>query len=111
MYQFSMIIGQDNANHFDKWVNYEHLEKLIRFVVIPRTGVERDETINWYLKPPHIYISGEKPLLNISSSEIRNSIKDALHRQTRFPGCTDVLDTAVIKYIIENGLYRRACNK
>lgn len=27
-YDFSWIIGLDNANTFDKWVNYEHLENL-----------------------------------------------------------------------------------
>jgi nicotinate-nucleotide adenylyltransferase len=100
-YDFSFIIGMDNANNFDKWVNYEHLEKLIRFVVVPRTGVERDETVNWYLKPPHIYISGEKPLLNISSSEIRDIIKN-----TKFPGSINVLDPSVIEYITEHGLYK-----
>ena len=100
-FDFSFIIGMDNANTFHKWVNYEHLERLIRFVIVPRTGVERDESINWYLNPPHIYISGEKPLLNILSSEIREMIKSK-----NWQAVEQVLDPAVIEYIIENGLYK-----
>ena len=33
-YQFAMIIGLDNANTFDKWVNYKELERLARFIVV-----------------------------------------------------------------------------
>ena len=99
-FDFSFIIGMDNANTFDQWVNYEHLERLIRFVIVPRTGVERDESINWYLNPPHIYISGEKPLLDISSSEIRDMVT-----AKNWQAVEQVLDPAVIEYIIKNGLY------
>jgi nicotinate-nucleotide adenylyltransferase len=41
-YNFSMAIGMDNANTFDSWVNYKDLEKMIRFIVIPREGVKID---------------------------------------------------------------------
>ncbi len=37
-HNFSMIIGMDNANTFHRWVNYVDLEKLVRFVVVPRSG-------------------------------------------------------------------------
>ena len=55
-YQFTMIIGLDNANTFDKWVNYEELEKLAQFVVVPRKGVERNLDVDWYLQKPHIFL-------------------------------------------------------
>lgn len=29
-YDFSLVIGMDNANTFDKWYNYKELERLIR---------------------------------------------------------------------------------
>ena len=38
-YSFSFIIGQDNANDFHTWINFENLQRLIPFVVVPRPGV------------------------------------------------------------------------
>ncbi|TRZ79942.1 hypothetical protein D4R86_05145 [bacterium] len=71
-YDFSLIIGQDNANTFNKWVNYEDLEKMIRFVVVPRQGEVRDIESDWYLKAPHIYLCGETNIPETSSTEIRH---------------------------------------
>lgn len=56
-YNFSLIIGMDNANTFHTWVNAEELERLVRFVVVPRQGVKPDPKVDWYLRPPHIYLS------------------------------------------------------
>jgi nicotinate-nucleotide adenylyltransferase len=76
-YDFSMVIGMDNANDFDKWVNYQDLERMIRFVVIPRTGVEINHRSLWYTKPPHMLLVPEKPLPEISSSHIRHELNFA----------------------------------
>jgi len=73
---FSMIIGQDNANTFDKWYNYKELEKLLRFVVVPRSGVQADFKVDWYLKSPHIYLQPEKLIMEVSSTMVRDMIKD-----------------------------------
>ncbi|TXT53306.1 MAG: putative nicotinate-nucleotide adenylyltransferase [Promethearchaeota archaeon] len=113
-YEFSLIIGMDNANKFDKWVNYEHLEKLMPFVVVPRGGIERDESVDWYLKPPHVYIASEGDIINCSSSQVRTFLK-------RFLGTSNIencntglllareldkmLDDNVYKYIEDNELY------
>lgn len=74
-HSFSFIIGLDNANTFDTWVNYEELERLVRFVVVPRTGQKLKKGVNWFLKPPHIFIEPDEPLMEISSTEIRKSIE------------------------------------
>jgi nicotinate-nucleotide adenylyltransferase len=101
-FDFSFIIGQDNANNFDKWVNYEYLEKMIRFVVIPRKGIEMKPGVNWFLKPPHIFLNDEgdkTPIMEVSSTEVREKIhgNDNILR---------LLDEKVFDYINKNRLYR-----
>lgn len=103
-YDFSIIIGQDNAETFSKWVNYKYLEKMIRFVIIPRQGIKPKE--NWYLKPPHIWLNNEK-VTGISSTELRKSLD--------LEGCEHMYyelnkyfpNNEVLKYIVKNKLYER----
>ena len=42
---FSLAIGMDNANTFSDWVNHEDLERMIRCIIIPRTGIEMSKKI------------------------------------------------------------------
>lgn len=101
-FNFSMIIGEDNANTFDKWVNYQELERMVRFVVVPRKGIEMDPKVNWFLKPPHIYLNLENEIIEISSTKVRESLK------SNFPGSTEGIDPNVLKYIQEHNLYRKS---
>jgi len=96
-YDYSMIMGQDNANTFDKWFNYELLEQMIRFVIVPRSGSNLDPKILWYLKQPHIFLCPDKPIVNISSSQIRHNITN--------PEWTGFLNPDVLEYIKKKGLY------
>lgn len=108
-YDFSLIIGMDNANTFDKWVNFQELERSIRFVVVPRTGEEPDPQVDWYLKPPHIFLRPDKPLPNVSSTQAREviaGIKDA-----KFPGVhadqlRDIVDPVVLQFLALSDLYQ-----
>jgi nicotinate (nicotinamide) nucleotide adenylyltransferase len=80
-FDFSIVVGMDNANTFDKWMNYQELEQMIRFVVVP-----------------------DKPLVECSSTYVREQlVKDT---SATFPdslkGC---LDPAVFDYIRKNRLY------
>lgn len=101
-YNFSMIIGLDNANSFDKWVNYSDLEKMVRFVVVPRKGVERDMNIDWYLKEPHIFINSETDIIEVSSTMIRNELNKEVPNYDKLK---EWLDESVLDYIIEKDLY------
>lgn len=98
-YEFSMIIGLDNANSFDKWVNYEELERIAKFVVIPRKGYNRDDKVDWYLKSPHIYMNMETPIIEISSTEIRNMFANKDESSQQF------LNPEVYKFITDKNLY------
>jgi len=99
-HNFSMIIGLDNANNFDKWVNFEELERMVRFVVVPRKGVERNPDVDWYLKQPHIFLNHETDIMEISSTEVKESLK------SKWPGVVDGLDYEVLKYIVNYKLYK-----
>jgi len=102
-YNFSMIIGLDNANTFDKWVNYEELERMIRFVVVPRKGIERDMNVDWYLKEPHIFLNNESDAIKVSSTEVRAILnQDGIAKYKELEG---KLHPDVIRYIYNNKLY------
>jgi len=106
-YDFSLIIGQDNANSFDKWVEYELLERLIRFVIVPRKGVEFDPKVTWYLNQPHIYLNSESPIMEVSSTEVRRRInlQEWEFSDPEVVGADRVLNHDVYWYIMEHKLY------
>lgn len=110
-YEFSFIIGQDNANSFDKWVNYEFLEKMVNFVVVPRKGETRDKNVDWYLKSPHIYMSPDNTIPEISSTEIRKALKDLRNSESKQQNSTSLLfliknlHPSVFDYITKHNLY------
>lgn len=100
-YQFAMIIGLDNANTFDKWVNYQDLERLAQFVVVPRKGVVRNPDVDWYLKQPHIFLNRETNIQEVSSTEIRYSMKNKIPFSKNLSINEEVFD-----YIKNNNLYQ-----
>jgi nicotinate-nucleotide adenylyltransferase len=98
---FSIIIGQDNANSFHQWVNFEFLENAIRFVVCPRKGYKMEGT-RWYLNPPHIFLPESDKLPEVSSTEARRIIAEGSSSLAN--ACCD----EVCKYIAQKGLYKNA---
>jgi len=106
-YSFSMIIGLDNANTFDKWLNYEELERMVRFVVVDREGIKPDPKVNWFLKPPHIYLNQENHIPEVSSTQIRNEIKQHKQFWTLRDEIVNNLDSKVIEYINKYKLYQK----
>lgn len=98
-YAFSLIIGQDNANTLTTWVNGEDLERMIRFVVVPRRGIDFDPASTWYLKPPHVYLAANDTIMHTSSTAVRQMLKD------NDPRLADHVDPKVLEYIRANKLY------
>lgn len=101
-YDFSFIMGIDNANTFNKWVNYEHLEKMMKFVVVSRKGIERDNSVDWYLQKPHIFLEGECAI-DVSSTLVRDLLKEK--GSFKKAGLEKYLNSEVVDYILKNNLY------
>jgi len=95
--EFSLIIGQDNANTFSRWKNADKLKDLVKFIVVGRGGTEVDEEVNWYRQNSHVYLPRDcEPC---SSTEIRDHFKENGYEPHKF------LDDRVFKYIKKYDLY------
>lgn len=69
-HSFSLIIGEDNLVSFTKWKNYEHILANHKLYVYPRPGCKKTELY----EHPHVIMT-EAPLMDISSTFIRNALK------------------------------------
>ncbi len=93
-HDFVLILGTDNFQSFHKWKNYEQILKQYKLYVYPRPGYELGEYEN------HKSLSLiNAPLIEISSSFIRESIKN--NKDMRY-----FLPEEVYKYIEKMNLYR-----
>jgi nicotinate-nucleotide adenylyltransferase len=70
-YNFSLIMGQDNLQSFAKWKNYEEILKRYHIYVYPRPNATPSE----FDEHPHVHLT-DAPLMEISSTFIRNAIKE-----------------------------------
>lgn len=69
--QFALIMGSDNLATLHKWKNYEELLKHYEILVYPRPGSDGGP-----LKVhPHVKMT-EAPLVELSSTFIRNAVKN-----------------------------------
>ncbi|GAB2020968.1 nicotinate-nucleotide adenylyltransferase [Pseudolactococcus yaeyamensis] len=90
--EYFFIIGGDMVDYLEKWYRIDDLLNLVKFV-----AVKRDQTVLTEPKYPVQMI--DLPLLNISSSYIRESLQ-----ANRCPNF--LLPAEVLAYIDQNGLYR-----
>ena len=80
-YQFSILMGEDNLRSFHKWKNYEVILENNPIFIYPRvltiqeleSGKPMDK--NKLVNHPNITLT-DAPVMKISSSFIRNSIKE-----------------------------------
>jgi nicotinate-nucleotide adenylyltransferase len=70
-HQFSLIMGQDNLKSFAKWKNYEELLRRFQIYVYPRPNIGPTE----FDAHPNVHFT-QAPMMDISSTFIRNAIKD-----------------------------------
>lgn len=93
-HKFSLIMGQDNLQTFDKWKNYEEILKRYHIYVYPRSGC----TASKFDSHQNVHLTNA-PVMEISSTFIRNAIKEKKDVQYFLP-------QKVWEYIDSNNLYR-----
>jgi nicotinate-nucleotide adenylyltransferase len=107
-HEFSMIMGEDNLRTLHKWYNYEHLMTHYRFYVYPRvlTLQEEEEVVEIGLRTentlaghPSVIMCEEAPVMKVSASFIRQSIKEG--KDVRY-----LLTEPVHRYIDEMNFYK-----
>ena len=93
---FSLIMGEDNLINFKKWKNYKEIMNNFKIYVYPRkTGLKRDIKL---LISNNIEMI-EAPLIDLSSTNIRNIINDKGYAK-------QFISDSVYKYITTNNLYK-----
>ena len=71
-HEFSLIIGEDNLKHFDKWKNHEQLLEFYNLLVIHRQEGAEQTAFHGHEKVRFV----EAPKMALSATYIRNSIKN-----------------------------------
>lgn len=92
-HEFVLVIGADNWERFPRWYRADEIIEKYQILVYRRPGCEMDETV----LPSSVQVV-ETPLYDVSSTEIRASVKKG-RMMRRW------LDSRVARYIKEKGLY------
>jgi len=107
-HEFCMIMGEDNLRTLHKWYNHENLMNNYRFYVYPRvlTTQEEEEVVEIGVRPENgfnvhssIIMCDDAPVMKVSSSFVRQSIKDG--KDVRY-----LLTEPVHRYIDEMNFYK-----
>lgn len=93
-HEFSLIMGADNLSSLKKWKNYELILRDYKILVYPRPK----ETLTDLSEHPNVQIT-ETPVMEISSTFIRNGIKNGNSVQYFLP-------TTVLDFIESKSLYK-----
>ena len=96
-YCFSLIIGSDNLQVFNKWREYQYILDNYNIIVYPRQGDNIHQLLKTY---PQVRIINA-PLLPISSTQIRAM----LSAQPTKDSAQQWLAPQVWNYICQNNLY------
>lgn len=104
-HNFSLIMGEDNLRTFHKWYNYETILENYQLLIYPRVYTVQELTApeslekNALADHPNVVFCNDAPMMVISSSYIRNTIK--AQKDVRY-----LLTPEVLKYIDEMGFYK-----
>ncbi|MFD2892138.1 nicotinate (nicotinamide) nucleotide adenylyltransferase [Flavobacterium chuncheonense] len=96
-YEFSLIMGEDNLNSLHKWKNYEVILQNHDIYVYPR--LNSGEIEEHFINHPKIHRLGA-PVIELSSTFIRNSIKDGKN-------VIPMLPNKVWEYMDHNLFYKK----
>lgn len=96
---FYMIIGSDNANVIQKWINYEELIRTVPFIVLERAKQELLPNVKWCLNEPHIYVKDFKNF-PICSTLVRLKVKND-------QSVEGLINPEIIEYVKKHNLYKK----
>jgi nicotinate-nucleotide adenylyltransferase len=96
-HQFALIMGEDNLDTFHKWKNYEVILDRYSIYVYPRVSEIKKE--NNLRQHPNVHII-DAPIVEISSTFIRDSIKNKKNIQPLLP-------KKVWEFIDKNAFYKK----
>lgn len=96
-YEFALIMGEDNIDSLHKWKNYEVILERYDILVYPRISSETEKS-GLASHPKVKFI--DAPIVEISSTFIRDSLKDKKSPKALLPD-------KVWNYIDHNNLYRK----
>ena len=104
-FEFGLIMGEDNLRTFHKWKNHEQIINDHYLYVYPRLLTDEEAknsalTKDNYLSTHEKVIFCDAPIMKISSSFIRNAIKDK-------KDVTYLLTESVAKYVKEMHFYEK----
>lgn len=71
--KFSILMGEDNLSSFNKWKEYKLILKNVELYVYPR---KKKFSVPCALKNNPRIINFKAPLINFSSTEIRNRVRE-----------------------------------
>ncbi len=91
--QFSILLGADNIESFDRWRDYESILRNYPLYVYPREGYSVEKFAD------KITFLSEAPLFDFAATDIRKAIAND-------EDFTDKVPSAVAKYVIQNRLYK-----
>ena len=91
--QFSILMGADNIENFDKWREYEEILRNYPLMVYPREGYSVEKFAD------KITFLDNAPLFDYAATDIRTMIAEGVDFR-------DKLSAEVANYIIQNKLYR-----
>lgn len=93
--KFTLLIGGDNWEAFDKWYRYEDILKRYPIIVYPREG-SKVSGVKFQVSDIQIV---ETPLINISSTQIRKRLQEG-------KSVRGLVNTEVAMVIEQEHLYR-----
>ncbi len=96
-HEFSLIMGEDNLKSFHKWKNFQTILEHHHIYVYPRIS---EGSVKTQFDKSNKVHRIEAPLIQISSTHIRNGIKEGKNVEPMLP-------SSVWKYIDEMNFYRK----
>ena len=96
----NLILGADNIINFDKWKNYQELLDY-NLIIINRDNIDIDYYLKKLKKIDKYIILNDLPQIEISSTMIRNYIKE-----NNYESLKTLIDENVLQYIKKNNLYK-----